>query len=222
MIHMPAGLSSGGVLFAEDFDIPVKHGEVEEQKPVEPIFTGADVAAIRSQAWQDGYEAATAAARTAERQAMGQIAGAIVAALGEAKEHAAALALKAADELARLLLDSMAALLPSLFEQHSETELRRVVALLVPALRQEPSIVVHLNPANTAPIAREIELLDPEFASRVQVVSSPSIAPGGIRVSWRRGQATRDVAALWSQVAEILAPAGLLSFAAEKEAEHVG
>ncbi len=45
--------------------------------------------------------------------------------------------------------------------------------------------------------------------------------PGDARVTWRNGQALRDTAALWAQIVDILAPAGLLPYAAAKEAEHV-
>ncbi len=34
--------------------------------------------------------------------------------------------------------------------------------------------------------------------------------PGDLRIAWRNGFAVRDATALWQQVAEILAPAGLL------------
>ena len=36
------------------------------------------------------------------------------------------------------------------------------------------------------------------------------MAPGDVRIAWHNGAATRDAAALWQQVAAILAPAGLL------------
>ena len=36
------------------------------------------------------------------------------------------------------------------------------------------------------------------------------MSPGDVRIAWRNGTATRDAAALWQQVAAVLAPAGLL------------
>jgi hypothetical protein len=34
--------------------------------------------------------------------------------------------------------------------------------------------------------------------------------PGDVRITWRNGSAVRSVDALWQQVVDVLAPAGLL------------
>ena len=43
-----------------------------------------------------------------------------------------------------------------------------------------------------------------------ETVECDAMPPGDVRIAWRNGSATRDAAALWQQVAAVLAPAGLL------------
>ena len=128
---------------------------------------------------------------------------------------------QAAGELARLLLVSFAAALPALSARHGQAELRSLVRTLLPALSQEPSVSIRIHPQHATMVTEEIERLDPDLAASLRIVASDTMQPGDIRVTWRGGQATRDVAALWTQVAEVLAPAGLLSGAMTMEVEHV-
>ncbi len=44
----------------------------------------------------------------------------------------------------------------------------------------------------------------------MQIIECDAMAPGDVRIAWHNGAATRDAAALWQQVAAVLAPAGLL------------
>jgi hypothetical protein len=59
-------------------------------------------------------------------------------------------------------------------------------------------------------VVREIGRLDPDLAERVRVVECDAMTPGDVKIAWRNGAAVRDAAALWEQVAAVLAPAGLL------------
>jgi flagellar biosynthesis/type III secretory pathway protein FliH len=212
---------SGTVLFAEDFDLPPKRNPVPEPEIIEPVFAAADLEAARKQAWQAGHDAASESAEHAMQAVLGDAAAAIVAALADARAQAATLAHLAADELARLLLDSLAAAFPALCARHGEAELRALIRILLPALSQEPAVTIRLNPDNVVAVLQAMQRLDPELADRVQVVASETIARGDTRITWRNGQAVRDAAAVWAQVAEILAPSGLLSYATTKEVEHV-
>jgi flagellar biosynthesis/type III secretory pathway protein FliH len=212
----------GLVLFAEDFDAELRGAPAPEPETIEPVITVADLEAARQQAWQNGYDDATAAAARSTQTATRDSLGAIAAALGDARQRATEIAEQAAEELARLLLDCMATALPDLCVQHGDAELRAMVRTLLPALLQEQTVTIRLNPANAAAVTREFESLGPDPGTCMQVIATESLAPGDMRVSWRGGQAARDATALWAQIAEILAPAGLLSCAPRKEAEHVG
>ena len=45
----------------------------------------------------------------------------------------------------------------------------------------------------------------------MKIAESNAMPHGDVRIAWRNGAADRNASALWEQVAEILAPAGLLS-----------
>ncbi len=213
----------GIVLFAEDFDAPPRANEtVPEPEIIEPTFTAADLEDARRKAWQAGHDAAAEAAEQANGAAVRDSVGAIATNLADAAAQMSHVAQQAAEEIARLLLSSFGAALPSLCAHYGEAELRSLVHTLLPILTQEPAVTIRLNPANTTAVTQEIERIDPDLAARLQFVASDTIAPGDIRVSWRAGQAVRDTAALWAQVVEILAPAGLLDHAETRETEHVG
>jgi hypothetical protein len=59
-------------------------------------------------------------------------------------------------------------------------------------------------------VTQELVRLDPDLLAHVQTVECDAMSPGDVRIAWRNGAATRDAAALWQQVAAVLAPAGLL------------
>jgi hypothetical protein len=57
---------------------------------------------------------------------------------------------------------------------------------------------------------------------RVDLIPTDTMKAGDLRITWRNGSAVRDTGALWQQVADILAPAGLLpSHPVLKETERV-
>ena len=71
-------------------------------------------------------------------------------------------------------------------------------------------ITIRAHPDTTAAISREIGQMDPELRARIETVIAEAMPPGDVRITWRNGSAARDVDALWQQVADVLAPAGLL------------
>lgn len=219
--HDKFGAKRGHVLFAEDFDIPPTRGGVPEPEIIQPTFTQADLEAARQQAWQAGHDAAAAHAAEETATALRAAIATIAAGMTEARAEAAAAARQNAEELARLLFDSVAAAFPSLCAAYGEMELRALVRTLLPALQQEPSLSIRINPAHAAAIQREIAQAEPDLVRRIELTPCETIPLGDTRIVWRAGQATRDAAGVWQQIVEILAPAGLVSFAATKEPEHV-
>lgn len=215
-----AGATRGLVLFAEDFDLPPQPVAAPEPEIIEPTFTKAELETACRQAWEAGQDAAAATFTESNATEIRNALVAISAGMAEARAQAAATAQQAADELARLLFDCFAAAFPSLCAAYGEVELRDLVRALLPALRQERSLTIHVNPAHATGIRSEIERADPNLAARMNVVACDTIQPGDIRIVWSAGQATRDAAALWKQIVEVLAPAGLASYAAAKEPEH--
>jgi flagellar assembly protein FliH len=196
-----------GALFAEDFDRPPAAAEAA---PAEPVYTAGELAAAREVAWQEGREAGLGEAAASDAAALAAAMTAIGEQLAATREAASAEAEGAADGIARLLLDALAASFPVLCARYGDAEVRAIVRSVLPALFQEPAITVRAHPRTAAAIAQELARLDPDIAARVHMTDCDAMPPGDVRIVWRSGTATRDAAALWQQVAAVLAPAGLL------------
>jgi flagellar assembly protein FliH len=202
-------------LFAEDFDQPAVHGvtvlDDAADAPREiPAATQAEIALARDEAYAEGLCSglAQAAADRAEvsRQMLATIADRLAHAAGEARQVAE----DAAHSLARLLLGTLAAVLPATCARHGATEVAALARTLLPALAQEPRVTIRISPHVTEALQAELAQLDAMVASRIVVVPTDAVVPGDVRISWDDGVAMRDTAALWQQVSEVLAPLGLL------------
>jgi flagellar biosynthesis/type III secretory pathway protein FliH len=194
-------------LFAEDFGAP-------EAAPaptvVDPVYSLANLTAAREAAWHDGHAAGLHDAGESDAAATRQAVAAIAEQLAAERDAAAALAEQSAEAIARLLLDSLAATFPALCARHGDAEVRAIVRAVLPGLSQEPAITVRTHPRSARAVAQEIARLDPDLAAHVETIECDAMPPGDVRIVWRSGAAMRDAAALWQQVAAVLAPAGLL------------
>jgi flagellar biosynthesis/type III secretory pathway protein FliH len=197
-------------LFAEDFDLP-RRDATPEAEVVNPTYTAAELAETRAEAWAGGLAVGTADTNSTIAATTSALLESIAAALRDANAAASAVAERSAEAIARLLLDSLAKLLPALCERHGEAELCALIRIILPALAQEPTITVRVNPVHTPALMRELDRLDPDLVECVRLVPIEAIAAGNVRVSWHDGSATRDTASLWQQVRAVLEPAGLLS-----------
>lgn len=196
-----------GTLFSEDFDLPEAAAEPEV---IEPAFSASELSAARDAAWQDGHAAGLREANEADAAATRRAIEAIASQLGGECEAAALRAEQAAEAIARLLLDSLAATFPLLCAQYGDAEVRGVVRAVLPALMQEPAITLQAHPRTVTAVVGEVARLDPDLAMRVRTSECEAMPQGNVRVTWRNGSAVRNAAALWQQVAEILMPMGLL------------
>jgi flagellar biosynthesis/type III secretory pathway protein FliH len=199
-----------GALFAEDFDLP-RRDATAEAEVVNPTYTAAELAETRAEAWAGGLAVGTADTNSTIAATTSALLESIAAALRDARVQAGAIAERSVESIARLLLDSLAKLLPALCERHGEAELCALIRIILPALAQEPTITVRVNPVHTPALMRELDRLDPDLVECVRLVPIEAIAAGNVRVSWHDGSATRDTASLWQQVRAVLEPAGLLS-----------
>jgi flagellar biosynthesis/type III secretory pathway protein FliH len=196
-----------GALFTEDFDLV---GAAPEPEVIEPVFTAAELAAAREAAWRDGHDAGLQEAGAADvavtRQAMADVATQFAA----ERDTAAKRDEEAAEAIARLLLDSLAATFPTLCARYGDQEVRAIARIVLPALTHEAAITVRAHPRTAAALAQEIARLEPELAEHVQTIECEAMAPGDVRIAWRNGMAMREAASLWQQVASVLVPGGLL------------
>ena len=198
-------------LFAEDFGLPNEHDGASGKKLAEPTYTCAELAEARTASWRDGQEAGAAAAGASTAATTNALLATIAAALHDAESAAVRIAEHSVEAVARVLMDSLAKLFPTLCAQHGEAELCALVRTILPALAQEPALTVRVNPRHTPALMRELDRLDPELVERVRLVPVEAIAAGDVRVSWRDGTATRDTSGLWHQVQAVLGAAGVLS-----------
>ncbi|HJU26719.1 MAG TPA: hypothetical protein VJ722_08595 [Rhodanobacteraceae bacterium] len=196
-----------GALFAEDFDLPEA---APEAQVIEPVFSASELAAARQAAWHEGHAAGLQESAATEMTATKQVIAQLKELLGAESQAGAVRAESEAMAIARLLLDSLAATFPALAARYGDAEVRAIVRAVLPALIREPAITIRAHPETIVVIAQEIIGLDPDLKAHVQTVACEDMAPGDLRIAWRNGSAVRNANALWQQVAEILAPAGLL------------
>jgi flagellar assembly protein FliH len=218
----PAARSDFGTLFEEDFDRPPAPPPPPEPEVIEPVFSLAEVEAAREAGWQDGHAAGREQADQSNTALARQVLVRIATQLDTARDEAARLTEEAAEAMAHLLLDCFATAFPALTERHGPGEVQAIIRTVLPALRQEPKITVRLDAATARVVAAEIEHLDPDLPERVELVPTDALGPGDVRITWRNGAAIRNSRTLWQQIADILAPAGLLPpQPAAKEIERV-
>lgn len=196
-----------GALFAEDFDLP--HAAPDAQA-VEPVFSVSELTAAREAAWHEGHAVGLREAAEADTSATKQAIAQISELLRAESQAGVARAEQDATAIAQLLLDSLAATFPTLAARYGEAEVRAIIRTVLPALIREPVITVRAHPETTVVIAQEIVGLDPDLKEHMQTVPCEDMMPGDLRIAWRNGSAVRNATALWQQVSEILAPAGLL------------
>lgn len=207
VLHAPQRSRRPGSLFDEDFDVLQAAPEPEV---IEPVFSASELAAARETTWQEGHDAGIEEAAHSNAAATRQAMEAIASELRTDRAAATALAEQAAQSIAQLLLESLAAAFPALCTRYGDAEVRAIAHAVLPALTQEPVITVRANPRTAAALAREFAELDPDIAGHVQTAPCDSIPEGDVRIAWHNGAAMRDAAALWDQIAAILVPAGLL------------
>jgi flagellar biosynthesis/type III secretory pathway protein FliH len=203
--------SSGGpgvLLFDEDFDVPATAPEPEV---ILPVFSAAELMAAREEAAQASRDIALAEADTTERAMAGRTLTRIATQIAESRLEAVSIAEQSAEAIARLLLDCFATAFPALSARHGSAELAAVLREILPALHREPQITVRISPHMIAAMTDEIRSLDADLLARVRLIPTDAVAPGDARITWENGAATRDASALWGQIENILAPAGLLN-----------
>src|SRR5262245_43963747 len=133
-----------GALFAEDFDLPetATTGTVA----AEPVYSASELVAAREAGWHDGHDAGLLEAATGDAAACAAAVRAIAEKFASESNLAGAQVEQSAEAIARLLLDSLAALFPTLCARYGEAEVRAIVRTVLPALTQEPAITIRANP----------------------------------------------------------------------------
>ncbi len=209
LLHTP---DRAGILYAEDFDgppAPPASAPPPAPEPLEPSFSSGEMEVARQLAAEAAVARAQAEWDASEARARTHALAAIAAELAAAQEDARVLVEAAADGTVRAVLGMAAGLLPAYCAGHGGTEVRRLLAHLLPALQQEPRVTVRCNPAVAEAVRADLLLLDGDMADRVAVVPS-GLAPGDVRVAWADGSLVRDGAAIHAAMVAALAELGLV------------
>ncbi|HET6184162.1 MAG TPA: hypothetical protein VFA03_11295 [Acetobacteraceae bacterium] len=212
-------------LFEEDFGLPPPPAPQTEPEVIAPGPADAVLTAARAEAWADGYEAGRAEAEAAGARALADAAAALGGALEGAATAVRADAEATAEALVELLMETFATLFPDLCKRHGPAEALALVRALLPGLVYEPSVRIALPPALVPALEAELaRALPEEQRARVRVRAEPGLGAGDVRVSWERGGAERNTAALWADIQAVLAGAGLPlpAPAAPSEPVHAG
>jgi flagellar assembly protein FliH len=195
-----------GVLFAEDFDLPARP---DEPAVIAPEFTAQELAAAREAGFAAGRDLGLAEAAVETEAALAVASRSVAAQITALGAEAQAAAEAAARAVAQLLLDTLAALFPTVCARHGAAEAEAVLRALVPGLATEPALALRANPRLLPGLRAELARLDPALAARTDFTPSELAAPGDIALAWQHGSAERSAAAMWAAVAGALAPAGL-------------
>jgi flagellar assembly protein FliH len=201
------------ILFAEDFDAPPGVTVLDDEADAaaeEPTFTEETLAAARADAYAEGHRNGLAKAAADRAEVTLQMLGAIAERLEGGRAEAARVAEESAEALARLLLGTLASMMPALCARHGATEVAALARAVLPALAREPRVTIRVSPHVAEAVEHELQHLDPDLRERVALVPTDAVPPGDARIAWTDGAAQRDAAALWRDVADALAPLDLL------------
>ena len=210
-----------GVLYAEDFDdLPQTSAPAAaepEPELIEPVFTLAELEAAKA-------EAGRIARAEAERGLIGsrtQMITLLANGVADARAEALYAAEEASEGVAKCLLSALSACLPALCARHGAAELQALARIVLPALRDEPRIVVRVHPHMLPVMRDEVAAMDMDFADCIHLLPSDAVAPGDARISWAAGSAVRDAGRARAAVHDALAALGLLDHEdLPKEAAH--
>ncbi len=198
------------LLFPEDFAEP-HNSPPTAPAPAVPAFSEADIAAARAAGHEAGERAGRSTEAAAQRARATELLALIAARLDTAEDAALAAAEARARALARLLLDALGAAFPALCARCGEAEMRRVIAAVMPALTREADVTLRVPAALIDAARDELAVLKLRRAVPLRIEADAGLAAGDVAIVWGDGHAVRDGAATWRDIAEALAPLGLLS-----------
>lgn len=197
-----------GILFAEDFDIDGFDPEVlsatNPPVPVVQSYCGEDIEAARAEGWEAGRIAASEKLQAEDTAWVRQAISKLAVELNAASAAARAVADETAGAIARLLMSTLGAVLPTLCAAHGEAEAIAVARAVLPGLSAEPIITIRANPHTAPALSREIERIDPDLPARIRLLPTDALLPGDIRIAWQDGAAVRDTTELWNEIVTVL------------------
>jgi flagellar biosynthesis/type III secretory pathway protein FliH len=199
-----AAPSTHNVLYIEDFDEVFAAPDPRLQDTPEiiaPGYTAEDVESARDEGRAAGLEDARTEQDAIQVALRTAALAAIADGLSAGRADAAAIAGRAADDIAGAMLALLSACLPATAAKLAQDEVSALLHALLPPLSREPGVTITVHPDLLAAITGDVAAF-----SDVTVAADPSLAASDVTIAWRDGQAKRDWAALWRDVTAALAP----------------
>jgi hypothetical protein len=202
-------------LFVEDFDCI---DDLATPAAVAPPPPERDVDAELATAYARGLADGCAQASAEAASAVEALLARCTSEFRRADEDIAAMAEEAATQLARLMFETLGALVPAICASCGPTELAELTRVLLPRLRNEPQIRVRLNPHDAPAVLAGIGNLADDLPDRIVVTQTDAVTQGDIRVAWQDGAMLRDTAAIWQDMSSTLQQFGFLGATPARDA----
>lgn len=205
------------ILFGDDFDIgtvPRRAAAVAADAAGAAAHAAAaardEAEAMRAAAYRQGLADGMAQATT-EWQARGDRWASLCAAPLRAAEQAAAdLAEAAAAQLAGLVCDSLAAVLPELCARHGVAESAALARAILPGLTTAPQIVMRVHPQDAGTMAQLLGDIPAGLDGRLAIERAEDVGRGDVQLRWQDGRIGRDGRALQERVIDLFRQFGLV------------
>lgn len=205
-----------GILFAEDFDDePMAQTELHggrlpadthapEPESGAPHFSDDDMAIARHEGFAAGRDAGLADAKARQGQAISDACLAIAVSLERDAALGAHLIEQSVAAVARLLMDTLAAMLPATCARNQAREVADAVRSLVADMTSETVMRVGIAHALHDDLRSVLISLPPHLARRVVLCPTDDVADGDATLSWDQGTASFSAGRARRAVMEVL------------------
>lgn len=183
---------TGGILFAEDFDLsdllpnPAERNEVDESASeiIEPVYCAANLEAARMDGFAAGQIAALELAEIRRHEATNAALASIVRYLAEQRDSATSLTEATLDSVGKTLFACLVALLPATCARHQAGEVASLVRQTFAGMVAESSLRVAVAPDAIEDIRTALTGLDSSLLSRINLVPQSGLQGGDARIVW--------------------------------------
>ena len=165
-------------------------------------YTPEEVEAIRQEAYAEGVAGVEAQMAQQNAQILGQVSESMLQVISHLGTETTRLREQAVD-LAMVVANRLSG---TLLEKEPEAEIVALISRCLDALPSEPHIVVRVGDAVSDAVKAAVSDLAAEkgFNGKVLVVAEPTIQTADCRVEWADGGIERDMAALSSQIDDVV------------------
>lgn len=191
----------------------------EPEPPPPPTFTEEELAAARDEAFQQGREQGIREAAEGLDKAILDTLATAGERLADVLQDQANVEADARDDAVKVGLAVARKLFPDLNEKSGLGEIERVVAQAMALVLGEATLLIRVNNQLVDPLKTRLETLKTRvmFRGEIALEGRDDIPPGDCRIDWANGGATRDTAAIWQAIDNVLERNGLAEIALPTE-----